>query len=115
MGIHRSNNQNSGVHSIMRSLQIDKTQLQVHGNSIKLSKDLLDYDKGGGVYIDLPCGYQGNPGELDGAHILIEFYEGELRVCVWNGDENPNITVMKPIGDCNNCEQNPNECIYQEC
>ena len=66
-----------------------------------LPKNLDNNKGGGGLEIRVP-GFKGNPECPDEAQIFIEYYEGKLRVHVWNGEADPN-TVELEQELCKDC------------
>lgn len=56
----------------------------------------------GGLQIHIP-GVVGNPADMESIPIFIEKYEGDIRVIIWNGKEDPSIIVLEmerlTIGD----------------
>ena len=62
---------------------------------IILTQENLENTNGeGGVEIHIP-GAIGNPTDTNNCPIFIEKYEGEIRVCIWNGEEDPTIIPIK--------------------
>lgn len=65
--------------------------------SLKFTKEQLDNNKGGsGLDIRVP-GFVCNPAAPDDPQIFIEYYEGQLRVCVWNGKQDPEVITLEPF------------------
>ena len=63
-----------------------------------LSKNLDNNAGGGGLAILVP-GFKGNPECPTDAQIFIEYYEGKIRVHVWNGSSDPVTTELNPEED----------------
>jgi hypothetical protein len=59
-----------------------------------VTKNLDNNAGGGGLEILVP-GFKGNPECPDEAQIFIEYYEGKLRVHVWNGDPDPTTVELE--------------------
>jgi len=68
---------------------------QCHTHRIELAIEDVDNNKGGaGLEIRVP-GFKANPECPDDGQIFIEYYEGKVRVHVWNGDQNPITTEIE--------------------
>jgi lipoate synthase len=65
--------------------------LEVKGGLLTITADDIDYDKGAGIYIRVK-GFHGNNEEPpdDRTQILLEYFEGKLKVHVWN-DSNSSV------------------------
>ena len=62
---------------------------------LKITKEEIDNNEGGGgLEIRVP-GFKANPECPDDGQIFIEYYEGKVRVHVWNGDQNPITTEIE--------------------
>jgi len=57
-------------------------------------KELENTNGEGGVEIHIPSAI-GDPTDTNNCPIFIEKYEGEVRVCIWNGEEDPTIIPIK--------------------
>ena len=57
-------------------------------------KELDNQDGGGGLEINIP-GIQGNSADTLEQPIFIEKYDGEIRLVVWNGGQDPQIINLK--------------------
>jgi len=68
---------------------------QCHTHRIELAIEDIDNNKGGaGLEIRVP-GFKGSPESPDDGQIFIEYYEGKVRVHVWNGDQDPITTEIE--------------------
>jgi len=64
---------------------------------LTIQKDVLNNNAGGGgLEIKVP-GFKNNPESPEEGQIFIEFYDGKLRVHVWNGEQNPITTDIEEI------------------
>lgn len=62
---------------------------------LKITKEEIDNNEGsGGLEIKVP-GFKANPACPDDGQIFIEYYEGKVRIHVWNGDQNPITTEIE--------------------
>ena len=64
-------------------------------NKITLSQKDLDNNNGNGgleIYIK---GAAGNPQEDPGCVAFIEYYKGELRICIWDNTQDPQVIPIK--------------------
>ena len=78
---------------------------------ITLTHNDLDNNNGGAgleVYIE---GATGNPAEDPGCVLFIEYYEGELRVCIWDNTQDPKIIPIEHY----NPEGSTIETLYCPC
>lgn len=57
-------------------------------------EELENTNGGGGVEIHIP-GTKANPTDKEPCPIYIEKYEDEIRVCIWNGNEDPEVITLK--------------------
>lgn len=58
------------------------------------TKELDNTNGGGGLEIIIP-GAMGNPTETIDCPVFIEEYKGQLRVVIWDGNEEPTIIPIK--------------------
>lgn len=64
---------------------------------LKFTKEELDNSKGGGgLDIRVP-GFACNPAAPDDGQIFIEYYDGELHVRVWHGEQDPETISLAPF------------------
>jgi hypothetical protein len=64
---------------------------------LKFTKEELDNNKGGGgLDIRVP-GFACNPAAPDDGQIFIEYYDGELHVRVWHGEQDPETISLVPF------------------
>ena len=62
--------------------------------TLKLSKQMLNYNSGGGLEIRIQ-GFKSNPACPEEGQIFIEYYEKKIRVHVWNGEQDPVTTEIE--------------------
>ena len=65
------------------------------GRQIELNSEYIDNNEGGGGFSIRVPGFKANPECPDDGQIFIEYYEGKVRVHVWNGDQNPITTEIE--------------------
>ena len=65
--------------------------------SLDVPQEVLDNNAGGGgLCIKVP-GFKNNPASPEEGQIFIEFYDGKLRVHVWNGEQDPVTTDIEKL------------------
>lgn len=68
-------------------------------------KELDNQNGHGGLEICIP-GLEGNPQDPEGGVIFVEKYDGNIRLVVWNGEQDPQITQLIPAKPrCKGCGQ----------
>lgn len=63
--------------------------------TLKLSKEILNNNAGGGGLVIKIPGFKNNPACPDEGQILIEYYERKIRIHVWNGEQDPVTTEIE--------------------
>ena len=82
------------INENIRSAAIKFLKDILEKRQIELSMKDVDNNKGGGGFsIKIP-GFKANPACPDDGQVFIEFYDGKLRVHVWNGDQDPTSIII---------------------
>lgn len=64
-------------------------------DSLTIDKEEIDNNEGSaGFEIKIP-GFNGNPDSPEEGQIFIEYYEGKIKVHVWNGESDPITTEIE--------------------
>ena len=64
-----------------------------HNNHLVIWPQDIQYGNGDPIWIRIP-GFCGNPEDPDGCNLMIEYYDGRLRVHFWNRENDSNAECL---------------------